>query len=105
GAEIGTRDLFVGEVGHDGAEIVDAIVDAADGAGGESRIAAAFFLGRALQHRHVRALLARREGGAEGGVAGADDDDRPGGAAGLAGRTSVHGAVAGSILIISRARA
>src|ERR1700681_4866135 len=40
GAEVAARDLVGSEVRHDGREIVHALVDAAERAGGEARIAA-----------------------------------------------------------------
>ncbi len=58
-------------------EIVDAVIDAAERAGGEARIAAHQLLRRALEHQHAGALLARGERRTERGIARADDDDIP----------------------------
>ena len=40
GAEIGVGDFFVGQVGHQRAQILDAVVDATECAGRESAVAA-----------------------------------------------------------------
>jgi hypothetical protein len=79
GPEIGAGGLGVGQVRHQGAQIVHPVIDAAKGAGGEAAVAAAQGLRRALQHQHRRALVRRRQGRAKGGVAGADHNhiDRP----------------------------
>ena len=77
GAEIAARDLVRGEVRHDRGEVVDAVVDAAERAGGEARVAAHQLLGRALQHQHLGALLARGERRAERRIAGADHHHVP----------------------------
>ena len=58
GAEVGAVDLVLGQVRHDRLEIVDAVIDAAERAGGEARIAAHQFLRRALDHQHLGALFA-----------------------------------------------
>ena len=57
GAEIGARDLVVGEVRHQGAQMIDAVIGDAEGAGGEVRVAAALLLRRALQHQDRGALV------------------------------------------------
>ncbi len=75
GAEIGGGDLLLGKIGDQLLDVVDAVVDHAHRAGGEAAVAAGLVLRRRLQHAHRGALLARRQRGAEGGVAGADDDD------------------------------
>ena len=51
GTEVGAVDLVLGQVRHDRLEIVDAVVDAAEGAGGEAGVAAHQLLRRALDHR------------------------------------------------------
>ena len=76
-AEVALRDLVRREVGHDRLEVVDAVIDAAERAGGEARVAAHQLLRRALDHQHARAALARRERRAERGIAGADHDHVP----------------------------
>ena len=55
------------------AALFDALVGEAHGPGGEARVAAGLVLRRALEHEHRGALLPGGEGGAEGGVAAADD--------------------------------
>ena len=75
GAEIGVLDLLVGQVGHQPPEVLDAVVDAAEGAGGEAAVAAGFGLRRPLEHEHRDLALGRGERRAEGGVAGADHHD------------------------------
>ena len=72
GAEVGAVDLVLGEVRHDRLEVVDAVVDAAEGAGGEAGVAAHQLLRRALDHEHLGALLRRRLRRAERRVAGTD---------------------------------
>ena len=74
-AEIGDGDLCFRQVRAQGADIVHAVVGEAEGPGGKARVAAVFRLGRALQHQHRHAGLARRQRRTEGGVPGADDDD------------------------------
>ena len=60
-----------------GAQVLDAVVAEAEAAGGEGRVAAAIFLGGLFQHQHLGALLGGGQRGAQGGVAGADDDHVP----------------------------
>ena len=74
GTEVGLGDLLIGQVRHQRAQILDAIVDAAEGAGGEAAIAAGFVLRRALQHQHRHALLGGRQRRAKRRIAGADDN-------------------------------
>ena len=57
------------------AQVVEAVVGDAERAGGEVGVAAGPLARRLLEHEHARDPLARRVRGAEGGVAGADDDD------------------------------
>ncbi len=71
GAVIGARDFRLGELGDELLQILDAVVDGADGAGGEAAVAAALILGRALQHHHRGALLARRQRRRQRRIAGA----------------------------------
>jgi len=47
--EIGVRDFLIGQVGHQRAQIVDAVIDAAKGAGREAAVAAGLVLRGALQ--------------------------------------------------------
>ena len=54
-AEVALRDLLRRKVGHDRLEVVDAVIDAAERAGGEARVAAHQLLRRALDHQHARA--------------------------------------------------
>jgi len=74
GAEIGVGDLILGEIGHQRLEIVDAVIDAAECAGGESAVAAGLRLRCALEHEHRDAMLGGRKRRAERGIAGADHD-------------------------------
>src|SRR5581483_9670452 len=73
-AEIRLRDLLVREVGHQRAQILDAIIDAAESAGGEAAVAAGFILRGALddQHRHI--MLGGGECRAERRITGTDHD-------------------------------
>ena len=72
GAEVGAVDLVLGQVRHDRLEVVDAVIDAAERAGGEAGVAAHQLLRRALDHQHLGALLGRRLRRAERRVARAD---------------------------------
>ena len=74
-AEIGIGDFLIGEVGHQRAQVVDAVVDASERAGRKSAVAAGFVFRRALEHKHGNAVLGGGVGGTERGIAGADDDD------------------------------
>ena len=73
-AEIGGLDLGRAEVRDDRLELVEPIIGNAIEPGGEARIAAGLLLRRGLQHQHPLRPLARRQPGAEGGVAGAHHD-------------------------------
>ena len=61
GSEIGVGDFAVGEVGHQRPKILDAVVGAAERAGGEAAVAAALDLRRPLQHQHVGAGVGGRQ--------------------------------------------
>src|SRR2546430_16673842 len=61
GAEIRGRQLLLGEIAEL-PEIVDAVIDKAQRAGGVAAVAAALVKGRRLQHEDARAILARRQG-------------------------------------------
>ena len=74
-AEIGIGKLGWREVGDDAAVIVDAVEGKAYGAGGVAAVAAAVVERRALEDEDAGAVFARRERGAERGVAGADDEN------------------------------
>ena len=73
GAEVGLGDLLLGQIRHQGLEVLDTVVDAAHGAGREAAVAARLVLGRALQHEHGDAMLRRRQRRAQGGVAATHD--------------------------------
>ena len=73
-AEVGVGDLLLGQVGHDLADVVRAVMHHAEGAAGEGGVAAALVLRRALQHQHAGAVLARGERRAHAGAAAADHD-------------------------------
>ena len=74
GAEIGLAISCAREIGDQRLDVVDAVIDDADRAGGEAAVAAGLVLGRRFEHQHPGALLLRRQRGAERGVAGADHD-------------------------------
>ena len=74
GTEVGLADLLVGQIRHQFSQIVDAVVDAAKGAGGEAAVTAGFVFGRALQHQHRNAVLRGGDRRAKRRIAGADDD-------------------------------
>ena len=73
GAEVGLGDLLLGQVGHQGLQVVDAVVDAAHGAGREAAVAAGLVLRRALEHEHGDAMLRRRQRRTQGGIAPTND--------------------------------
>ena len=73
GAEVGLGDLLLGEVRHQRLEVVDAVVDAAHGAGGEAAVAPGLVLRRAFEHEHGDAVLRGRQRRTQGGVASAHD--------------------------------
>ena len=75
GAEIRARDLRVREIGHQAAQVVDAVIGHAHGAGGKRGVAAAFVFGRALENNHVGAVAPGRDGRAQRRVAGTDDEN------------------------------
>ena len=77
GAEVGAVDLVLGQVRHDRLEVVDAVIDAAEGAGGEARVPAHQLLRRALDHQHLGAVLGRRQRRAERRISGADHHHIP----------------------------
>jgi len=52
GAEVGLRHLLVGEIRHQRAQILNAVINAAERTGGEPAVAAGLFRGRAFQHQH-----------------------------------------------------
>src|SRR4029453_4290214 len=65
GAKIGIGNLFIGQIGHQRAQIINAIVDAAKGTGSETAIAPGFFFRRALDHQDRNAMLTRDRGRAK----------------------------------------
>ena len=73
GAEIGLGDLLLRQVGHQGLEVVDAVVDAAHGAGREAAVAACLVLRRPLQHEHRAAVLGGGQRRTQGGIAATND--------------------------------
>ena len=75
GAEVGLRHLLIRQVGHQLAQVLDAVIDAAEGAGGKAAVAAGLVLRRALEHQHRDALLGRSQGRAKRRIAAANDDD------------------------------
>src|SRR4029079_2371852 len=74
GAEIRALDFRRREIWHQRFDIVDAVIDDADRAGGETAIAAGLLLRRRFDHEHARATLPRRERRAERGIAGPHHD-------------------------------
>ena len=77
GAEIRDRHFFVGDVGHQAPQVLDAIIDDAEGARGEARIAAGFIFRRAFEHQDLQATFLGCQGSAEGCIATANDNDVP----------------------------
>jgi hypothetical protein len=75
GAEIDVPELGLVHVGDQSREVLAAVIDDAERAAGEGRVAGARLFGGDLQHQHPRPVLARRQGGAGRGIAGPDDDD------------------------------
>ncbi len=75
GAEIDVPELGLVHVGDQAREILAAVIDDAERAAGKRGVSAARLLGGDLQHQHAGTVLARRQGGAGRGIAGADDDD------------------------------
>src|SRR5262249_58202043 len=69
--KIGLGDLLLGEIRHERLEVLDAVVDAAHGAGGEAAIAAGLLLRRAFEHEHRHALLASCQRCTQGALAAA----------------------------------
>ena len=74
GADIDICQLVVADVGNEPREVVEAVIDDAQGAAGKGRVAAAPVLRRDFEHQHRGAVLPRRQRGAGRRVAGADDD-------------------------------
>ena len=74
-AEIGVGDFTVGEVGHDVAHVVDAVIGVSHGTSGKPAVAAALVLGRALKHTNAGTLFLRGKGGTEGRVTRTNDND------------------------------
>ncbi len=88
-AEIGIGDLLVGEVRHQRAQVVDAVVDASERAGRKSAVAAGFLLRRTFEHQNGNPMLGGGVCGAERSIAGADDHD-VGGAGEFGVRRGIH---------------
>ena len=74
GAEVGVGDFLRRQIRHQRLEILDAVVDAAEGAGREAAVAAGLGFRRALQDEHRRAAFGCCQGRAEGRVAAADNN-------------------------------
>ena len=75
GPEVDVLEVFLRQRRQHGDEIVDAAEREAEGAAGEMRVAAALFERRGFEHQHARAVLVRRDRGAQGGIAGPDHED------------------------------
>ena len=75
GAEIGGCDLLFGQIRHQCLDVLDAVVNDPNRAGGEPAVAAGFVLRRRFQHQHRGALFLRRQRRAEGRVAAAHNND------------------------------
>ena len=75
GSEVDVGQVFLGQRGQDGGEIVDAAEREPEGAAGEMRVAAPLLVRRGFEHQHARAVLVCRYRGAKGGVAGSDHED------------------------------
>ena len=75
GTEVGHLGFGIGEVGHQCAQVVDAVVGEANGTGSEAAVAAGFGLGRPFEHQHPGASLVCRQRRAHCGIAGPDHHD------------------------------
>jgi hypothetical protein len=73
-AEIGVRQLLLGQIGHQPLEVFDAIVGDAHRTRRKARIAAPFRLWRGFDDEHAGPGLARRQGRAKRRVAAAQHD-------------------------------
>jgi hypothetical protein len=89
-AEVGIGDFFVGEVRHQRTEVVDAVVDASERAGGKSAVAAGFLFRRTFEYQNGNPVLGGGVGCTERSIAGADDYD-VGGAGEFGARRGCHG--------------
>ena len=74
-AEVGIGDFFVGEVRHQRTQVVDAVVDASERAGGKSAVAAGFLFRRTFEYQNGNPVLGGGVCGTECSIAGADDYD------------------------------
>ncbi len=75
GAKIGVGDFLGGKIRHQRLEVVDTVVNAAKGAGGEAAVATGLRRRGALEHKYGRSALGRRQGGTQRRVTGANDHD------------------------------
>ena len=75
--DVDRLDFGGGKVGDQRADVLQAVVREAEGGAREVGIAAAQVLRRFLQDQHTRSRLAGGKRRAEGGIAGAGDDDVP----------------------------
>ena len=75
GAEIGVGDFLGGKIRHQRLEVVDTVVNAAKGAGGEAAVATGLRRRRALEHKDGCAAFGRRQRGTQRSVTGANDHD------------------------------
>ena len=75
GAEVDVLEIFAGERRQHRDEIVDAREREPKRAAGEMRVAAALLKRGGFEHQHARAVLVRRDRGAQGRVAGPDNED------------------------------
>ena len=74
GSEVDVDEIFLRQRRQHGDEIVDAAEREAERAAGEMRVAAALLKGSRFEHQHVRAVLLRRDRGAQGGIARPDHE-------------------------------
>ena len=75
GTEVGTRDLLLGQIGHQFAQVIDTVIGKTDGTGGKSRVAPRFVFRRAFEHHDTGTALARGQRGAHGRITRTDDGD------------------------------
>ena len=73
-AEVGVGDLRPGQLGHQGAQVLDAVVREAHRAGRETGIPERLFRRGAFEHANAGAVFASGQRGAERRIAGADHD-------------------------------
>ena len=72
--EVGVGHLGISEIGHQGSQVVDAVVDSPHESAGERTVAAGQSFRRPLEQRHIGALFTGRDRRAQPGIAAPDHD-------------------------------